>query len=166
MGREIRRVPKQWEHPRDHRGFIPLHDGDYETAIAEWIDNHLRWLRGEHEDQKDPETKAEYRYYAEWNGDPPNVKEHRPKWETEPTGWCLYENVSEGTPVSPVFDTPEELIEYLVANGDFWDQQNGEGRKYSRKAAENLVRSGYAPSLIIHNGQVYHGAEGLPGGAS
>jgi hypothetical protein len=163
MGREIRRVPKGWEHPRGERGlFVPLHDEDYGTAISEWIDNHQKWLRGEHEDQiADPALKSQYQYFAQWAGGPPNVAEYRQRWESEPVCYQLYENVSEGTPVSPVFETPEALIDYLVANGDFWDQQRGEGRTYSRPAAENVVHGGYAPSLVIGNGQVMHGAEGI-----
>lgn len=37
MGREIRRVPMDWEHPKDERGyFIPLFDRDYESVGLEW----------------------------------------------------------------------------------------------------------------------------------
>jgi hypothetical protein len=46
------------------------------------------------------------------------------KWYTEarhepPTGdcWQLWEDVTEGSPVSPVFDTSSQLIEWMEQNG-------------------------------------------------
>ena len=129
MGREIRRVPPNWQHPEhevpDHRlgGFVkrpkPLHDESYGTVIAEWIENHLLWETGKHPDQQG-EDRSQYRYYAQWGGDAPEVGKYRPDWkEGEATWWQVYETVSEGTPVTPAFATAEELIDYLVANGDY-----------------------------------------------
>lgn len=130
--------------------------------MAEWIENHQLWLKGEHPDQKDEAYDvSEYKYYAEWNGDAPEIAYYLPKRaEGEATWLQLYETVSEGTPVSPPFATPEELIEYLVQNGDFWDQLRGDA-PYSREAAERIVRGGWAPSGISVDGKFYTGAEGL-----
>lgn len=58
--------------------------------------------------------------------------------EVESWGYCLYETVSEGTPCSPVFATPEELINYLVNVGNFW------GERYEQRNAEALVSTGYS----------------------
>jgi hypothetical protein len=79
-------------------------------------------------------------------------------WEhpQEMTWYQVYETVSEGTPVTPPFETQSELVEYLVANGDFWDQRcRKEGSSimecapWSRKQAEAFVYGpGWAPSLI------------------
>ena len=180
MGREIRKVIPNWEHPRrdckhspwaggcddarqnDGKCFQPMYDEDYESAMAEFIENHNLWLKGEHPDQKDKDWDVSgYRYYAQWNGNAPDVEYYRPKWTKEEATWFqLYETISEGTPVSPAFATQEELIEYLVINGDFWDQQRGEA-PYSRRAAEKMVRGGWALSAISVNGQFYSGAEGL-----
>jgi hypothetical protein len=48
-------------------------------------------------------------------------------WEaTEPpTGdwWQVWETVSEGSPVTPAFETAEALIEHLVQHSDAWDQR-------------------------------------------
>lgn len=159
MGREVRRVPPNWEHPKNSEGHLqPFHDRDYETAMSTWISNHNLWLEGKHPSQVEhPEETKEYKYFAQWDGNAPDVEYYRPKWEVEPTWYQLYETVSEGTPVSPAFATPEELIEHLVKRGDGWP----DGVGLSRKAAENLVRGGWCPSLIVTGGKVYKGAEGL-----
>lgn len=52
-------------------------------------------------------------------------------------GWQIWETVSEGSPVSPVFPTRDALIEALVKDG------------HSRKAAENFAESKWAPSMVM-----------------
>jgi hypothetical protein len=39
MGREIRRVPANWEHPKDERdgGYIPMYDDDFDAALAKCL---------------------------------------------------------------------------------------------------------------------------------
>lgn len=158
MGREIRRVPPNWQHPTDkHTGHMqPMFDRPYLSALKEWIQNHQLWEEGKHPDQLDG-TGSEYRYFAQWSGNPPDVKYYRPDWmPTSMTWWQVYETVSEGTPVSPPFETAEELIECLVANGGFWDQKRrAEGRSsmpcgpWSRESAERFVKgAGCAPSFV------------------
>ena len=40
MGREIRRVPPNWQHPTgDNSNFIPLLDCTYQESMAEWQEN-------------------------------------------------------------------------------------------------------------------------------
>ncbi len=179
MGREIRRVPANWEHPKTERAnhlacrmeecFQPLYNEPYSKAIAEWVENHLLWEAGKHPDQLDGSGK-EYRHYAQWSGNAPDVEYYRPDWKPEEmTWWQVYETVSEGTPVSPPFATPEELVEYLVANGDFWDQKRRLERTssmncqpWTRKQAEAFVLGcGWAPSLVVTNGVMQSGVEAL-----
>jgi hypothetical protein len=179
MGREIRRVPPNWEHPtvkkynpwshREEENFQPLYNEPYGPAMARWIEEHQLWERGEHPAQKDGSGK-EYRYYAQWGGGPPDVEYYRPDWKQEEmTWWQVYETVSEGTPVTPPFATREELVEYLVANGDYWDQKRRkEGRSlmpcepWTRKQAESFVfGAGWAPSLIVTGGRVMSGVEAM-----
>lgn len=176
MGREIRRVPPNWEHPKYTNDnapysnrvgeFKPLFDEAYEPAMSEWIENHLKWLRGEHKDQKD-DSGSKYQYYAEWSGNPPDVESYRPNWkEVEATWYQVYETVSEGTPVTPPFETQDKVIEYLVANGDFWDQKRRlEGRSvmpcdpWSREAAESFVKERpWMPSMAMIDGKILSGA--------
>ncbi len=179
MGREIRRVPPNWKHPvRDcphspwaggcseakangGKCFQPLYDHDAEWAWAEWQKEYAKWIAGEHdrviaEHGEADYPKAEpYRAYCKWNGVPPDPEYYRPKWdEADATWFQVYQTVSEGSPVTPPFATKDELIEYLVAYGDFWDQsrrRDGSERGpagWSREAAMAFVKSEFAPSLM------------------
>lgn len=71
--------------------------------------------------------------------------------DTDGFGYCLYEEVSEGTPVTPVFATEEELVDYLVENGNFW------GQKYTRENSEALVGNGSSlGSFAVVDGKSYN----------
>ena len=176
MGREIRMVPPNWEHPRmqcphspwkggcddakAHRGMChqPMYDRTFEEAAAEWKDAFLAWERGERETYCDEDSaKGEY---WEWDGAPPDRKYYRPAWkEGEATWFQVYQTVSEGSPVTPPFSTREELVEYLIAHGDFWEQSRGEGG-CSRKAAEAFVMGdGWVPSMTMNDGALKVGIE-------
>lgn len=169
MGRELRMVVPNWEHPkRDDGRYEPKLNESYKEAITEWIKNHQLWEEGKHPDQLDGSGKK-YRYYAEWYGNPPDPEYYIPDWKLEERTWYqVYETVSEGTPVTPPFATKQELIEYLVENGDFWDQKRRkEDRGYgmpcapwSRKAAEQFVNeTGWAMSGMICNGVFGRGTD-------
>lgn len=148
MSREIRRVPAGWQHPRDAKGdYIPLLDEDYETAAQEWADGFLRWESGAAPER----ATSDCRWYWDVNGFPPEPERHRPKWtEAERTWYQVYETVSEGTPTTPAFATPEELIEHLVANGaqGVWEEP------WTRSDAEEFVRTGYRALMITVRGAV------------
>ena len=161
MGREIRRVPPNWEHPkkkaynlfkqREEESYQPLYDRPYIEAITKWINEHELWVKGKHPDQKDGSGK-DYEYYAQWGGNPPDIEYYRPNWKPEEMTWYqIYETVSEGTPVSPPFATKAELVEYLVKNGDFWDQRRGHGG-WERKNAEQFVEREFAISMMVNTG--------------
>lgn len=138
MGREIRMVPPNWEHPKgNNSGYKSLYDQDYPSAVIEWKKGYLLWEQGEHPDQ---EKGCEYWDYF---GTTPDEDIYRPVFEEEATWFQVYETVSEGTPVTPPFATKEELVDYLVENGDFWDQSRGDGG-WERKNAESFVEAGFA----------------------
>ena len=175
MGREVRRVPANWQHPKKQEPnyrlgrmeecYQPMRDGDVETAWAEWQAEYIAWLAGEHDrviaeyGATDYPKGEPYRAFCHWHGTPPEPEYHRPKWDESTATWYqVYETVSEGTPVTPPFATKEELVEYLVANGDFWDQsRRAEGNSsmpcapWTRKAAESFVGAGWAPSMMVTN---------------
>ena len=50
--------------------------------------------------------------------------------------------------VTPPFATTDELVDYLATRGDFWDQERGDG-PWDRKSAEEFVKAGWAPTLIV-----------------
>lgn len=151
MGREIRMVPPNWEHPRNEQGdYKSLYDKDYDTAAKEWMEEFEVW-KGESEKERD------YKYYWEYNS-PPDEDLCRPKFTEEPTWYQVYETVSEGSPVSPPFATKKELIEYLVQYGDFWTQKQG-NKPPSREAITNFVNSGHCFSMTITNGTIKMGID-------
>lgn len=158
MGRELRKVPANWEHPKKHDGetFQPMREDNYETAVKEWFDNHNSWLKGEHPDQPNVDCK----YYAEWDGDCPEIAYYNTFYKPEDAKWFqLYETVSEGTPVSPPFATEKELAEYLAENGDFWYQNDIKERRFDTfrtkptlEQAYSLIDSGSACTMIMKDG--------------
>jgi len=155
MGREIRRVAPGWEHPRNERGYQPLFDRDFAAEAREWLDKAIAWDKDE--DPDCAKYKADNPFYWQWAGDPPDPKYYRPKWETEPTHYQVYETVSEGTPVTPAFATKEELVEHLVQHGTEWDE-----RGWDRRNAEQFVEREHAPSMIIAGGVIYTPRDGNP----
>jgi hypothetical protein len=170
MGREIRRVPPNWEHPkrqmwRPTKGYVdeyhPLYDEAFAPKMREWIAEWDKWERGERPDYCSEES-AKLPYW-EWAGGPPDPQYHRPDWKDEEmTWWQVYETVSEGTPVTPPFATPEALVDYLATHGDFWDQSRGDGA-WSRENAEAFVkRGGWAPSMVVVDGVVHMPRDGMP----
>ena len=90
--RELRPVPLDWEHPR--------YPGTYADGSPRYRALHSRaFLRY---CIRDAEQNGE-----QWDYDPEDYMPEIP--EGTPVGWQLYETTSEGTPVSPVFATLEEL---------------------------------------------------------
>ncbi len=150
MGREIRRVPKGWEHPQDKGGeYVPLYDANYEDAARQWLADLDLWRAGRHPAQlehaaKHPGEPYPYsRYYWEYR-QPPDSEAYRTgryRYSAAEAVCCqVYETVSEGTPVSPVFDSLDALTDWLVAQG------------YSRPAAEAFAREGWASSMVLTSG--------------
>ena len=63
-------------------------------------------------------------------------------------GWQVWETVSEGSPVSPVFATAKDCVDWLIGQG------------YSKEAADNFVNNDrWAPSIIVSGGAVYKDIE-------
>lgn len=150
MGREVRRVPADWQHPTDGKyadgsdRYVALLDGStYADSVAEWDAENAKWEAGEFPDYADEEHRK--MTYAEWNGERPRAEEYMPRWTPEETTHLMmYETTSEGTPISPAFATPEELARWLADNNAsaFGDQ----GASY--EAWLRVARGGYAPSAI------------------
>lgn len=130
MGREMRRVPADWQHPTDAGGeYIPLLNEF--TYNAEEIAEGLRdgWLKNE----------------------PPNYGcAVMPQWpESERTHFQMYEDTTEGTPISPVFATIEELAHWLADNGA--SAFGNSTATYEQWLA--TCKRGWAPSAIVESGK-------------
>lgn len=116
-----------------------MYDESYDEAAAEWI-------KGFHEFKP---TERTGKYHWDWGGMPPKEEYYRPSWKEGEATWLqVYETVSEGTPVTPSFATPEELVQYLATKGDFWDQRRGDA-PWGRANAEAFVKDGWAPSMMF-----------------
>lgn len=101
MGREVRMVPFGWKHPKDDNGrYIPLSSGykndleDFRECIeACGLEDAIEYFGG-------GPRKADYMLV-----DVP---------KDECIMLMMYENTSEGTPISPAFATPEDLARWLT----------------------------------------------------
>ena len=150
MGREVRRVPPNWEHPKDVSGqYVSMYDETYKEASEEWMQELDKWREEGREG-----------YAWEYFGNPPDDRCYRPEFTEEPTWYQLYQTVSEGYPVSPPFETPEELARYLSDKGDFWYQTDIElGReplfsKPTYEQALSLVLSEWSPTMSHVEGKI------------
>ncbi len=124
MGREVRRVPPNWEHPKHPEGdHIPLRDGFCE-AVSRWYREKAMWDQGYRRDWKtdgfvekdNPDHRA--MSYEDWAGEEPRAEDYMPDWAPEIcTRLQMYEDTSAGTPISPVCETAEELARWLADNG-------------------------------------------------
>jgi len=171
MGREVRMVPPNWKHPKETKfnllkrievtNYVPMFDRCVEDEMADWLSEFQEW-KATGKAAHDAEYSADYgdhelyRSFCEWHGAPPDPTSYRPSWdETLATWFQVYETVSEGTPVSPPFETQKELVDYLCENGDFWGQKRREEgctimntKPWGREQAEAFVfGTQWAPSF-------------------
>lgn len=124
----MRMVPKDWKHPTERawdrygqlkEQLVPLFNSISLSALrklqAGWDEQNALWVRGEHPDQlKYPDAS---KHFEEWAGERPSAKDRMPCWEpSERTHFQMYENTTEGTPISPVCETAEELARWLADN--------------------------------------------------
>jgi hypothetical protein len=146
-----------------------MFDQYYGDALAEWLADFDRIRSGDlTEIERECYTEPGMSPLAEWLVDypAPERKYYRPWRDDEATWFQVWQTVSEGSPVSPPFATREELIDYLVLHGDFWDQERGTGG-YSREQAIAFVNAGWVPSAmtIVHGGVVTSATEGIASAA-
>jgi hypothetical protein len=102
MSREVRKVPENWEHPKNEssRLFSPLLEG-YKNSAIEFM---------RIANKEGLQEAIDYMGFVD-KGD------YMPDWgEDEKTHFMMYESTTEGTPISPAFETPEELARWLVNN--------------------------------------------------
>lgn len=155
MGREIRMVPPNWQHPKDERGHAqPMHNSNIHDRFADWLENFDRIRRGELTDLErecyaDPKEHPEGPLLA-WLNDEgyiPDPKYFVP-WKPEEATWFqMWETVSEGTPVTPAFATKAELVDWLVEKGESYGTRYC--KRHSREAAQAFVDDGWVPSMIM-----------------
>lgn len=165
MGREVRKVPANWSHPKDDRGhYIPMFDHGYEASAKEWDEGAAKWEQGLRAvwtgdgDKWVPKDKDMTYSYAEWAGERPDQADYMPDWPNdERTHFQMYETTSEGTPISPVMETPEALAHWLSETGasSFADMT----ATYEQWLY--VCNGGFACSAVIENDSMKSGVEAL-----
>jgi hypothetical protein len=148
MSREVRRVPADWEHPlyekwEGREGYKPLYEGaEYQRAHDGFIEK----LNAEG-------LQEAIDYYGALDRN-----DYMPNWPAEQrTHYMMYESTSEGTPISPAFETPEELARWLAGTG----ASAFAGETASYEAWLRVAQGGFAPSAIIQDGKMMSGVEAL-----
>lgn len=144
MGREVRRVPKNWVHPKQYDGgrgmrYVPMFEGGYEEALAEW--DAYREKHG---------TEA-----TVWDmGAPPTRDRYMPNWpEQEKTHYMMYETCTEGTPISPPMESPKALARWLADNGA--SSFGNDTATYEQWLS--MIGVGWAPTAVIQGGEIRSG---------
>ena len=96
--------------------------------------------------------------------DKPQNKARAARWRRkEPPkgkGWQLWETVSEGSPISPVFAAPEALADWLVTNPDYKWRRNDAGTT-REQWLRFICGPGWAPSMIAREGMVQAGVQAV-----
>jgi hypothetical protein len=131
MGRKVR---NDWVHPQGKNGerYKPLFPGKYYEERA-----------NEFMKKANQEGLQEAIDYC---GNPPDINNFMPDWsENEKTHFMMYENTSEGTPISPAFETPEKLAQWLVDNNA--SAFGSETASY--EAWLNICKGEWAPSMLF-----------------
>lgn len=147
MGREVRRVPADWQHPKDELtgSYKPLFPGEQYKANAEGFLE---------------KANAEGLQEAiDWYGQAPNQNDYMPDWPaSERTHYMMYEDTSEGTPISPAFATPEDLARWLAETGaSSFGSQTASYEGWLR-----VAQGGWAPSAVsIGGGPLVSGVDAL-----
>lgn len=147
MSREFRRVPPDWAHPTvetveqavaldvayhespgrhkigDH---VPQYATTFAEALDEWLAKVRDWELGPEEVRATAARVLGKRraYFWEWDEMPPDPATHRVRtWEREEaTSWQYYETTTEGTPLSPVCATAEEMAAWMIENDGYFKE--------------------------------------------
>lgn len=115
MSREVRRVPPTWQHPKNvFNNYVPLYADSISEAIEKWDSALQTWM--DNPEVRDLCRRCGLCSFEDFN-EPPQPNEYMPDWPSEDrTHYQLYENVW-GTPLSPAFETVEELAKWLADTG-------------------------------------------------
>jgi len=162
MGREVRRVPADWIHPimegppylDGSTRYQPKFNQSYAQAKAEWDEEKAKWDRGEFPSYADDEDKK--LPFEEWHGEAPDPAYYMPEFpEGSCTHYQMYETCSEGSPISPVMDSPESLARWLADKGaSSFGSMTATYDQWLR-----VCGGGYAPSAFIDSTGLHAGVE-------
>jgi hypothetical protein len=168
MSRAVRKVAPGWVHPKypadyhlpNRRGrYVPLLQSSFAEAEKEWSEGYALWQQGLVLDWDDDEPKpisAELRgcRFTDYYGERPSPDDFMPAWSPdEASSLMMYEETSEGTPISPAFETPEALARWLADNNAsaFADAT----ATYDQWLP--ICKGGWAPSAVLRGDRLMSG---------
>ena len=76
-------------------------------------------------------------------------------------GYQIWETVSEGSPISPVFSTPEDLARHMATTS--WGADTGTSVE---QWLAFICGPGWAPSMVMHNGILESGVQAVSSGST
>lgn len=157
MGREVRKVPPDWQHPRDDKGrYVGLLEG-YSKHVAQRAMEQEAWQRGKVITFGGEDPAPSDVSFDEWYGEPPNPDHYVPDFsEGSATFFQMYETVSEGTPISPPMPTLEALAKWLS------EDSSNDGWRNDRNSYEQwlaVCKAGWVPSGVVIKGHFMTGVE-------
>lgn len=172
MGREVRKVPQEWKHPKDYKGnYVPLMGGSFSESANNWDRDAAMWrlgfkpfygveynkiVRRDGTVVEQPKGICAYSPMgsdddrtqdpSDYFGQRPLRSDYMPDWpDAERTHWQMYEDTSEGTPISPVCSSPEILARWLADNQAI--SFGNSTAAYEQWLA--MISRGYAPSMVM-----------------
>ena len=154
MGREVRRVPEGFRWPIDKTWFgfvLPKVDcalcGGDGKAKADGGTSKAYWGP-----QDKSGSESEFCSCCEGDGFTwPQINVPRGDW------WQVWETVSEGSPVTPAFATPQELAEWMATESS----DRAWANCTVNEIAHWIEGAGWAPSGIMHGGRYVHGVDAM-----
>jgi len=159
MSREVRKVPKDWQHPKNGAGVYLALGTNFVCRVKEWEEEFAEWSKSHYLYINNEDWKE--RLFCEDEmanevGARPIEKDYMPTWTAEEaTHYMMYQITSEGTPISPAFETPEELAQWLFDNkvGAFANLTAG------YEWWLRIAKDGYAPRAEAGSGILKSGGD-------
>ena len=154
MGREVRKVPANWEHPKYGRfgsdWYTPLFygaGGRYEKRAQAWLDEANKWAAGERPDYAGSDAPV---FYQDWDGAPPESEYYMLVGvpDAECTHFMLYESTSKGTPLGPAFATLEEVAEHAAEYASTFASIKTTKEEWLRMLSGDCVMTEIAPGIV------------------
>ncbi len=145
MARELRIVSKDWVHPKTEDGrYIPLLANTYSEDLMEWHHRKRSWEQGliivDGSKLREKTNEEKGLTFESFYGEIPNPGSYMPLFDkAKRTHLQIYENTSEGTPLSPVFSKND--FELLLE----WASKHLYIFAYKKGTAENWR------SLLLNN---------------
>ena len=150
MGREVRRVPADWEHPEGKALYDTYRKRRIE--LEQWEKGFIPDYRGGwRKKPREYEGRSPHSYFGS-----SNRRLFMPDWDPEDcTHLQMYETTTEGTPISPVMATPEELARWLADNNaSAFGDMTASYESWLGTIKAQLAGKPVFTGMVINNGQL------------